>query len=145
MKKIISAMLVLALMGSTATAQNENKGDRADRRQNNNRINPRLLDQLSLTATQSEQIKVINDEYRTKMQDMIKTDLGVEDRKSKRNVYDTERKAKLLAVLTPTQIQKLHELQKAQGTGGEKDIDYKMKSKDENGDKTKIKVKTESN
>lgn len=140
-------MLVLSLMSYSATAQNEDKdgkSNREDRGQHNNRFNPRLLDQLSLTATQSEQIKVINDDYRLKMQEMIKSDLSVEDRKAKRNVYDTERKAKILALLTPTQIKKLYELQKSQGTGDDKDIDYKIKTKNEDGEKTKIKVKTEN-
>lgn len=140
-------MLVLALMGYSASAQNENKDgrtDRADKRQNYNRINPRLLDQLSLTSTQSDQIKVINDDYRTKMQDMIKSDLSVEDRKAKRGVYDIERRTKLLAILTPTQVKKLQDLQKAQDVGGDNDVDYKMKTKTEDGEKTKVKVKIES-
>lgn len=140
-------MLVLSLMSYSATAQNDDKEDksnRGDRGQNSNRFNPRLLDQLSLTATQSEQIKVINDDYRLKMQEMIKSDLSVEDRKAKRNVYETERKAKILAMLTPTQIKKLHELQKSQGSGDDKDVDYKIKAKNEDGEKTKIKVKTEN-
>lgn len=141
-------MLVLALMGYSASAQNENKDgrpDRSDRRQNYNRISPRLLDQLSLTATQSEQIKVINEDYRVKMQDMIKSDLGVDERKAKRNGYDTERRAKFLAILTPAQLKKLQELQKAQDTdAGDKDIDYKSKTKTEDGEKTKVKVKVEN-
>ncbi len=145
MKKIISAMLVLALMSYSASAQSDNKDgrpDRGDRRQSSNRINPRLLDQLNLTTTQAEQVKVINEDYRAKMQEMIKSDLPVEDRKAKRNTYDAERRTKVLAILTPAQVQKLQQLQKAQPS--EADVDYKRKTKDENGDKTKVKVKTES-
>lgn len=140
-------MLVLAMMGYSASAQNDDKNgsnDQSDKRQNYNRLNPRLFDQLSLTATQSEQVKVINDDYRTKMQDMIKSDLSIDDRKAKKAVYEAERRTKLLAVLTPTQIQKLHELQKSPGAGDEKDIDYKMKTKSEDGEKTKVKVKIEN-
>ncbi len=137
-------MLALALMSYSASAQGDNKDgrpDRGDRRQNSNRINPRLLDQLNLTATQSEQVKAINEDYRAKMQDMIKSDLPVEDRKAKRNTYDAERKTKVMAILTPAQVQKLQQLQKAEPS--EVDVDYKQKTKDENGDKTKVKVKTE--
>ena len=139
-------MLALSLMGYSVSAQNDDKDgrpDRDDRRENNNRINPRLLDQLSLTATQSEQIKIINDDYRTKMQDMIKTDLSVDERKAKRNVYDAERKAKFLAVLTPAQTQKLLKIQKSEKMDQSKDEDYKIKTKTEDGEKTKIKVKTD--
>ena len=139
-------MLTLALMGYSASAQNQNKDNRPERegkRQNNHRLNPRLLDQLSLTATQSEQIKVINENYRAEMQEMIKSDLSVDERKAKRDVYDSERKAKFMSVLTPTQILKLHELQKADSIDGDKDGDYKIKTKTEDGEKTKIKVMTD--
>lgn len=147
MKKIISAMLVLSLMGYSATAQTENKSemtDRGDRRQDNNRINPRLLDQLSLTATQSEQVKMLNEDYRSKMQEMIKSDMSVDDRKAKRNAYDAERSTKLLAILTPAQVQKLQALQKTQNNNDDRDIDYKSKTKNEDGEKTKVKIKTEN-
>lgn len=107
-------------------------------------MNPRLLDQLSLTATQSEQVKVINEDYRSKMQEMIKSDLSVDDRKAKRNIYDSERRTKILAILTASQVQKLQELQKADKVDGDNDVDYKSKSKNEDGEKTKVKVKIEN-
>ena len=140
-------MLILSLMGYSAAAQSANKEggtDRGDRRQNYNRINPRLLDQLSLTATQSEQVKMINEDYRSKMQEMIKSDLSVDDRKAKRNAYDAERRTKLLAILTAAQVQKLQELQKTERVDGDNDVDYKSKTKTEDGEKTKVKIKTEN-
>lgn len=140
-------MFVLALLSFPASAQRDNKDgklDRGERRGNYNRINPRLLDQLNLTATQSEQVKVINEDYRAKMQDMIKSQLPVEDRKVKRNAFDAERRTKLLAILTSAQLQKLQELQKADRANADEDVDYKSKTKNEDGEKTKVKIKKES-
>lgn len=142
MKKFLVGFIAFAIFGFSASAQSGNPSDRASMRDSRNqseRVNPRLLEQISLTAAQNEQIKVINDAYRAKMQDMIKSELSTEERKAKRSTYATERKNSIMAVLTPEQTRKLKQLE---SEVTQSDGDYKEKIKTENG-KTKIKVKTD--
>ena len=91
MKKILIAGLLFMSLAYTATAQDDGMktGEGRERRMpSKDRINPRILEQLSLSAAQQEQIKVINDDYRSKMQEMIKSNIAPEDRKTKRKEFD---------------------------------------------------------
>jgi len=148
MKKFFAYFIAFTSFGLYASAQTQKPNDanpgtaqRTERRNQNDRLNPRLIDQLTLTSTQKEQIKGFNDEYRAKMQEMIKSEIPVEERKSKRNAFDAEKKNKILSILTADQAKKLKELQSNSNTTNDTG-EYKEKIKID-GEKTKIKVKTD--
>ena len=145
MKKIIFGIITFASLTVTTSAQvkpaeNGNAdAARSERRaQHGDRINPRSLEMLDLTATQKEQIKLINEDYRSKMQDMIKSDLSTEERKAKRTGFEMEKKNKIMALLTSGQAKKLKEIMISEKTGDR--AEYKEKIKVDE-DKIKVKIK----
>jgi Spy/CpxP family protein refolding chaperone len=144
MKKIIIAGFLFMNLAYIATAQDDGmkSGEGQERRMpSKDRINPRILEQLSLTASQQEQIKVINDDYRSKMQEMIKSDIAPEDRKTKRKEFDAGRNKAIMAILSTEQKEKLTTL-KNDPKFMEKEGEFKYKSK-EDGEKTKLKADDE--
>jgi Spy/CpxP family protein refolding chaperone len=144
MKKILIACLLLVNLAYTATAQDDGvkTGEGQEmRKPSKDRINPRILEQLSLSAAQQEQIKVINDDYRSKMQEMIKSDIAPEDRKSKRKDFDAGRAKAIMGILSAEQKEKLTTLQNDPKLM-EKEGEFKHKSK-EDGEKTKMKTDDE--
>jgi Spy/CpxP family protein refolding chaperone len=144
MKKMLVAGFLFMNLAYTATAQNDGMktGEGQEmRKTSKDRINPRILEQLSLSAAQQEQIKLINDDYRSKMQEMIKTDIAPEDRKSKRKEFDARRTQAIMAILSAEQKEKLTTLQNDPKLI-EKENEFKHKSK-EDGEKTKMKTDEE--
>lgn len=141
MKKFFTGIFAIAVMGFSAFAQEDKKESMDDKsashgeRKDKGRFNMRLLEQLDLTATQKDQLKVINEEYRSKMQDMIKSDMTPEERKAQRNIFENDRKKKTMAILTPEQIVRLRELQSEMADRRDD------KSKDDKDDKTEYKYK----
>jgi Spy/CpxP family protein refolding chaperone len=145
MKKFFTGIIAIAAFTFSASAQMPSSSDqdvqRTDRRGNNaNRINARALEQLNLSESQKEQLKLINDDYRSKMQQVIKSEISADDRKAQRMTLETERKNKVMALLTAEQKEKLKTLLSTQGTDDKGE--YKEKTKVD-GDKTKIKVKND--
>jgi Spy/CpxP family protein refolding chaperone len=143
MKRIFTGIIVLTAIAFSASAQQSDQVNvskaQTERRHSKDRINPRLLEQLNLTATQKEQVKVINDEYRAKMQEMIKSEIPAEQRKDQRTVFEKERKDKIMAVLTAEQQQKLAELQRKEISEVVDERENKA-AKERTGYKEKIKV-----
>ncbi|MEO5985307.1 MAG: hypothetical protein ABIP80_07350 [Ferruginibacter sp.] len=144
MKKILIAGLLFMNLAYSATAQDEvmKTGEAPVRRiPSKDRINPRILEQLSLSAGQQEQITTINEDYRSKMQEMIKSDIAPEDRKSKRKDFDADRTKAIMTLLTPEQKEKFTSLQN-NPQYMDKEGEFKHKSK-EDGEKTKVKTDDE--
>lgn len=145
MKKIFAGLIAFTIISFTASAQTQKPGESekaGSRGQHKDKINPRVLDQLELSASQKEQIKAINDDYRAKMQEMIKSEIPAEERKNKRSSLETEKKNKILAILTAEQVKKLKELQSNPGMYENNNGEYKEKFKSD-GEKTKIKIDDE--
>ncbi|MEJ7626818.1 MAG: hypothetical protein WKF35_08145 [Ferruginibacter sp.] len=152
MKKILLSIITITALSFSAFAQStssdEMKQSSERRERQKDRINPRLLEQIGLSAIQNDQIKMINEDYRSKMQEMIKSEIPVEDRKSKRASLENDKKNKIMAVLTAEQLMKLKELQSKEiNVDGEtkdkiKTDDGKIKVKSDD-EKTKIKIKSD--
>src|SRR6476661_4567984 len=134
MKKIYSALIAVCALSFSGFAQQNQSADvnqQRSRNQNRDRINPRLLEQLQLTAAQKERIRVINDDYRAKMQDVIKADMTPEQRRDKREALNAEKYTNTISVLTTEQVTKLKDLQsKDPATYTEGDRKEKIKIED---------------
>ncbi len=120
MKKLF-LFLVAAFVVNIVVAQ-DGKG---------NRLSGMVIAQLDLTDAQKEKVKAINAEYRTDMQEVIKSDLTPEQRKDRRTALEGKKREKIVALLTPAQKQKLTALE---GSG-----EYKQKGS-VNGREVKVKV-----
>lgn len=120
MKKILLGITALLLI-NFAVAQDGKS----------NRISGMVIAQLDLTDDQKEKVKTINAEYRTEMQQVIKSDLTPEQRKNKRTELEARKRQKIVSILTATQKQKLAAL--------EGDGEFKQKST-VNGREVKVKV-----
>lgn len=140
-------MIAIAAVSFSASAQTQKSDDMKPgtressekRSQQRDRINSRILEQLSLSATQKEQITSINYEYRTKMQEMIKSEIPAEERKNKRTAFETEKRNKILAILTTDQTKKLKELQSSETMGMKDDKGESIEKIKSDDGKTKIK------
>ena len=71
------------------------------------------MEKLNLTDAQKQQMKSINEDFRTRMQSLNKNDnMMVKDQKAQRETLMQERKNKIYAILTPeqrTQFEQMHE------------------------------------
>jgi hypothetical protein len=141
MKKIIVGIIVLASFNMNVTAQSGDNGSRSEAQDRKDRISPRLLEQLDLSLEQKEQIKGINAEYRNQMQEMIKSPISADERRTKREKFEADRKARILAVLTADQRTRLLEMQSQTPGGTNGDFKHKVKTPE---GKTKVKVKTDN-
>ena len=156
MKKIIAGLFALAAFTFSASAQDQNT-DQQNRQERKNHGMHRGhdgkgmegIEKLNLTEAQRQQIRTINQEFKTKLQALNQNDkLLVGDAKAQRKALMEERKNRIAAILTPeqkTQFEQLHkehgEERKGDWKEKSKDGDWKQKRKVEDG-KEKVKVKT---
>jgi len=166
MKKIIAGLFAIAAFTFSAAAQDQtntdqkkwNKEGRGMHKGHEGR-GKEAMEKLNLTDAQKQQMKTINEDFKTRMQALQKNDnILVKDMKEQRKALMTERKNKIAAILTPeqkTQFEQMH--QKHEGKFSRKfdgnndgKGDWKKKIKSEDGKqkiksedgKEKVKVKT---
>lgn len=101
------------------------------------------MEKLNLSEAQKQQIKSVNEDFRTKMQALNQNDnLLVKDARAQRKALMQERKDKISAILTPEQRTQAEQFFKNHGNKGEwkgNRGDWKEKRKDA---KEKKKLKT---
>jgi Spy/CpxP family protein refolding chaperone len=99
------------------------------------------MEKLNLTDAQKQQMKTINQEFRTRMQSLQKNDnILVKDQKEQRKALIEERNNRIAAILTPEQKTQFEQFRKEHGQRGEGNGDWKNKTK---GDDWKQKRKVE--
>lgn len=150
MKKLITGLLAIAVFTFSANAQdpqgNEQKSkmnEKHGQHQENDRKGMEGLAKVNLTETQKQQIKSINDEFKTKLKALNQNDnMMVKDAKAQRKALMEERKNKIAAILTPEQRTQFEQARKQheQDGDGMNNHDWKEKMKEKN-DKEKVKVK----
>lgn len=152
MKKIIAGLFAIAAFTFSATAQdpttdqkNGNK-ERHGMHKGHDGRGMEAVQKLNLSDAQKQQMKSINEAFRTKMQALNQNDkLLVGDAKAQRKALMEERKNRVSAILTPEQITQFEQLrmehEKGDWKNKEKGEDWKQKRKIEDG-KEKVKVKT---
>jgi Spy/CpxP family protein refolding chaperone len=151
MKKIIAGLFAIAAFTFSAAAQDQTtdgqrKGNK-ERHGMHKGHDGKGFEALNLTDAQKQQMKSINEEFKTRMQTLQKNDnILVKDMKEQRKALMTERKNKIAAILTPEQKTKFEQLRKDHGSRGDfknktKGEGWKQKRKVEDG-KEKVKVKS---
>ena len=149
MKKILTGLFAFAVFtfSTSAQAQNNAEGYKKERRGYNKGLDKMNgMEKLNLSDAQKQQIKSINEDFKSKMQALDKNDnIMVKDMKAQRKALMQERKNKIAAILTPEQKIQFEQLHK-EGNKGDwknksKSEDWKKKRKMEDG-KEKVKVKT---
>lgn len=110
MKKII--VLALAVIGVQLAASAQEKRDTI-RSHHKSVARVKMKEELNLSKEQSEKMKAINADTRTKMQ-ALRDDKSISDadRKAKAGAIMKERKEKTDAILTPEQREKMKEMGK---------------------------------
>lgn len=100
MKKIATGILIFSSLLYSAQAQEKaNAGTRKG-----NPAYKSTLDKLNLNASQKEQVQAINEEFREKMQAIIRNEaLSAEQRRTQRETLTEEKNKKILNILTPAQ------------------------------------------
>lgn len=157
MKKIIAGLFAIAAFTFSAAAQDQNAGQtkiKANHGMHQRHHDGQRMDgieKLNLTDAQRQQIKTINQEFRTRMQSLQKNDnILVKDMKEQRKALMEERKNRIAAILTPEQKTQFEQMHKEHGERSEvkgdwknktKGDDWKQKRKVEDG-KEKIKIKS---
>ncbi len=111
MKKIITGLFAIAAFAFSVSAQTtDNNGDKkwnkdgqpGTHRDRGERMEN--LEKLNLSADQKQQMKTINEDFRTKMQLLNKNEnITVKDLRAQRKTLLQERKNKIAAILTPGQ------------------------------------------
>ncbi len=152
MKKIITGLFAIAAFTFSAVAQDQNNaGDRMNKgrqgmHKGHNGKGMEGMEKLNLTEAQRQQIKSINEDFKSKMQALDKNDnMMVKDMKAEKKVLMQERKDKISTVLTPEQKTQFAAMRKDHKNKGDvkekkKGDDWKQKRKIEDG-KEKVKVK----
>lgn len=110
MKKLVVAIAVLLTMTIGAQAQ-----DSLRHKQHGFKKHPRgeFYKQLNLTDAQKQQVKKLNGDFRTKMEDLQKNDqMTVKEMKEKKMALMNERRSAFEQVLTSEQKTKFDELRK---------------------------------
>ena len=151
MKKIIAGLFAIAAFTFSAAAQDQTNTDQKkwnkERHGMHKGHDGKGFEKLNLTDAQKQQMKSINEDFKTRMQTLQKNDnILVKDMKEQRKALMEERKNKVLAILTPEQKTQFEQVRKEHGSRGDfknkmKDGDWKQKRKVEDG-KEKVKVKT---
>jgi Spy/CpxP family protein refolding chaperone len=157
MKKIITGLFAIAAFAFNATAQTQGDADQKKSHKERNGYHKDHqgkgmygMEKLNLSDAQKQQIKAINDDFKTRFQTLKGTDNSTvsADAKAQRKALMQERKEKIAAVLTPEQRTQFEQMRKEHGdkNKGEwknktKGEDGKQKRKGEDG-KEKVKVKT---
>ena len=154
MKKIITGLFAIAAFTFSAVAQDKttdgqgkwNK-ERQGMHKGRDGRGMEAMQKLNLTDAQKQQMKSINEEFRTKMQSLQQNDnILVKDQKEQRKALMQERMNRISAILTPEQKTQFEQMRKEHGPKGDfknktKGEDWKQKRKVEDG-KEKVKVKT---
>ena len=153
MKKIIAGLFAIAAFTFSAAAQDQptdgvrkgNKEKHGMHKGHGKRMDG--MEKLNLTDAQKQQMKSINEDFRTRMQTLQQNDnILVKDMKVQRKALMEERKNKISSILTPEQKTQFEQMRKQHGSRGDyknktKGDDWKQKRKVEDG-KEKVKVKT---
>jgi Spy/CpxP family protein refolding chaperone len=155
MKKIIAGLFAIAAFAFSASAQDQTNtdqkkwdGEQHGMHRDHDGRGKEMMQKLNLTDAQKQQMKSINEEFKTKMQALRQNDQSVSaDARSQRKALMEERRNRISAILTPEQkvqfdqFQKEHEGRNGDWKNKDKDGDWKQKRKSEDG-KEKVKVKT---
>jgi len=129
MKKIIAGLFAIAAFTFSASAQNQNnpdgqkKWDRQGQGYHKGHDGKGMggMEKLNLTDAQKQQMKSINEDFKTRMQALNKNDnMMVKDFKAQRESLMQERKNKISAILTPEQKTQFEQFRK-NGEGGNRD------------------------
>src|SRR5450759_5326762 len=108
MKKIIAGLFAIAAFTFSASAQNQNNPDgqkKWDRQAQGYHKGMGVMEKLNLTDAQKQQMKSINEDFKTRMQALNKNDnMMVKDFKAQRGSLMQERKNKISAILTPEPV-----------------------------------------
>ncbi|CAN5122723.1 hypothetical protein BH09BAC2_BH09BAC2_18400 [soil metagenome] len=138
MKKILTALLAIILFSATASAQinrdptgknrhprlpidstkyyrnhpsPQNNGACKQKKKIKRKAHAKMIHQLSLTEAQQSQLKTIHDDFKTRMQSLKSNqNITVAQLNSQKASLQQEKKAKVLALLTPEQKTKLEQL-----------------------------------
>ncbi|MEO5783116.1 MAG: hypothetical protein ABIQ07_07590 [Ginsengibacter sp.] len=119
MKKIITGLFAIAAFIFSAVAQtNENTTDQKKLNKEGHGFHKghdgmgRGMEKLNLTDAQKQQMKSINEDFKTRMQALNKNDnMMVKDQRAQKESLMQERKNKISAILTPeqkTQFEQMH-------------------------------------
>jgi Spy/CpxP family protein refolding chaperone len=71
-----------------------------------------IAEKLNFTDSQKEQFKAINEDFKSKMNDLKENNLSADELKEKRQTLVKERSEKVQALLTPEQKQQMQEFRK---------------------------------
>src|SRR5665647_1367444 len=121
MKKIIAGLFAIAAFTFSASAQNQNnpdgqkKWDRQGQGYHKGRDGKGMggMEKLNLTDAQKQQMKSINEDFKTRMQALNKNDnMMVKDFRAQRESLMQERKNKISAILTPEQKTQFEQMRK---------------------------------
>lgn len=119
MKKIITGIFAVAAFTFSAVAQDQRTDQKKWDRDGQNHMHDgrgmRGMEQLNLTDAQKQQMKTINEDFRSRMQALGKNDnILVKDMKAQREALMQDRKNKISAILTPEQKTKFDQMHKEQ-------------------------------
>lgn len=130
MKKIIAGLFAIAAFTFSAGAQtNDNDGqggwnkDRQGNHQGHGDMGMRgQFEKLNLTDAQKQQMKSINEDFRTKMQALNKNgNITVNDSRAQREALMQERTNKISAILTPEQRTQFSQMIAQRGQDGNRE------------------------
>ncbi len=112
MKKIIAGLFAFAAFTFSVTAQNnDDKKMHRDRSAHHKQGGDKAMHELNLTDAQRQQIKSINNEFKTKMEALRKNEnITVKESKTQREALMQERKNRISAILTPEQRTKFSQM-----------------------------------
>lgn len=107
MKNIITGLVAIAAFTFSANAQTDPNNDqnsgnygRSHRGEGRNK----MMEKLNLSRAQKDQLKLLNEDYHTKMQNLRQnSSLSDADMKTQRQNLEEDRKTRMAAVLTPSQ------------------------------------------
>lgn len=119
MKKLITGLFAIAAFTVSASAQTQDNSD-GQRRWDRDNVGQhqgrgdrgmRGMENLNLTDAQKQQIKSINEDFRTKMQALNQNgNITVNDSRAQRQQLMQDRKNKISAILTPEQKTKFEQM-----------------------------------
>lgn len=106
MKKVVLAVLVLATVGFSANAQHKPMKRQGQHRQ---------MAKLNLTEAQRTQAKAINEQFKTRMQELNKKEsITVKEYRAQKETLRKEQRASMQALFTPEQKAQIEQM-KAEG------------------------------
>ena len=115
MKTLLAAIIALVALTFSATAQMENKpmGRPDGNHHQGMKQRGMMMHQLNLTEAQKTQMKSINMDFRTQMQELKKQDnMTVKEFNARKEALQQDRKSKTMAILTDEQKNKMQAMKK---------------------------------